>query len=289
MTDGPRDLSRLSLNQRTTARWSLREAIDGCLAGGLPAIGVWREQVAEAGLATAASWLRDSGLRVSSVCRGGFFTVADPAARREAHDDNLRALDEAATLGAPVLVLVPGGLPAGDRDLAARPRPRRRRRRGAGRRGRCPRRAARHRADAPDLRRRPGRRVHPRPGPRHRRAAPGRAGRRRRRHVPPVVGAGRARPGRPRRRPHRVVPDRRLDHAAAAGRAPLARAWSATGTSTSPPSPPRWPLPATRGDVEVEIFNADLWARPGAEVVETLSRRYVELVEPFLAPLSVGS
>ena len=43
------------------------------------------------------------------------------------------------------------------------------------------------------------------------------------------------------------------------------------------------------GDVEVEIFNADLWARPGAEVVETLSRRYVELVEPFLAPLSVGS
>ena len=44
-----------------------------------------------------------------------------------------------------------------------------------------------------------------------------------------------------------------------------------------------------RGDVEVEIFNADLWARPGAEVVETLARRYLDLVEPFLAPLSVGS
>jgi sugar phosphate isomerase/epimerase len=44
-----------------------------------------------------------------------------------------------------------------------------------------------------------------------------------------------------------------------------------------------------RGDVEVEIFNADLWARPGAEVVATLSRRYLDLVEPHLAPLSVGT
>jgi sugar phosphate isomerase/epimerase len=37
------------------------------------------------------------------------------------------------------------------------------------------------------------------------------------------------------------------------------------------------------GDVEVEIFNADIWAAPGAEVVATMARRYVELVEPFLA------
>jgi len=36
------------------------------------------------------------------------------------------------------------------------------------------------------------------------------------------------------------------------------------------------------GDVEVEIFTADVWAAPGADVVATLSRRYVELVEPHL-------
>jgi sugar phosphate isomerase/epimerase len=36
------------------------------------------------------------------------------------------------------------------------------------------------------------------------------------------------------------------------------------------------------GDVEVEIFHADVWAAPGAEVVATMARRYVELVEPHL-------
>jgi sugar phosphate isomerase/epimerase len=111
-------MSRLSLNQRTTAEWDLRSAIDGCVKAGVPAIGVWREPVAEVGLATAVSWLLDAGLRVSSVCRGGFFTAAEPAARRAAHDENLRALDEAAALAAPTLILVPGGLPAGDRDIA---------------------------------------------------------------------------------------------------------------------------------------------------------------------------
>jgi sugar phosphate isomerase/epimerase len=111
-------LARLSLNQRTTAGWDLRSAIDGCVKAGVPAIGVWREPVSEVGLATAVSWLLDAGLRVSSVCRGGFFTAADAAARRAAHDENLRALDEAAALAAPTLILVPGGLPAGDRDIA---------------------------------------------------------------------------------------------------------------------------------------------------------------------------
>lgn len=108
---------RLSLNQRTTAEWSLREAIDGCVRAGLPAIGVWREPVAEVGLEVAAGWVREAGLRVSSMCRGGFFTGSDPVARQAAHEENLRALDETAALDAPTLVLVPGGLPEGDRDL----------------------------------------------------------------------------------------------------------------------------------------------------------------------------
>lgn len=110
-------LARLSLNQRTTVEWNLREAIDGAVAAGLPAIGLWREPVAEAGLATARRWVDDAGLRISSLCRGGFFTASDPAERARAHEDNRRALDEAAELGTKSLVLVPGGLPPGDRDL----------------------------------------------------------------------------------------------------------------------------------------------------------------------------
>ncbi|WP_435771326.1 sugar phosphate isomerase/epimerase family protein [Nocardioides sp. SYSU DS0651] len=118
-TPAPGDprLARLSLNQKTVDGWSLRDAVEGCVRHGIPALGVWREPLAEAGVDKGVRWVQEAGLRVSSLCRGGFFTVADGAERRRRHDDNLRALDEAAALGAPCLVLVPGGLPAGDRDL----------------------------------------------------------------------------------------------------------------------------------------------------------------------------
>ncbi|MFI6128239.1 sugar phosphate isomerase/epimerase family protein [Micromonospora sp. NPDC051141] len=117
MTVDPR-LAKLSLNQRTTERWSVREAVDGCVRAGIPAIGLWREPVAEIGVPAAASLVADAGLRVSSLCRGGFLTAAGGTARAEALADNRRAIDEAAGLGTDCLVLVVGGLPPGSRDLA---------------------------------------------------------------------------------------------------------------------------------------------------------------------------
>lgn len=118
-TPAPGDprLGRLSLNQRTTANWSLGEAIVGCVDAGIGSIGVWREPVAEVGLGTARRMLDDAGLRVSSLCRGGFFT--DPATFDDALAENYRAIDEAAALRAETLVLVAGGLPVGDRDIVA--------------------------------------------------------------------------------------------------------------------------------------------------------------------------
>jgi sugar phosphate isomerase/epimerase len=38
-----------------------------------------------------------------------------------------------------------------------------------------------------------------------------------------------------------------------------------------------------RGDIEVEIFNADLWAAPPTQVVNTMVERYLRLVQPYLA------
>lgn len=109
-------LARLSLNQRTTQRWSVREAVEGCVRAGIPAIGLWREPVAEIGVPAAAKLAADAGLRVSSLCRGGFLT-ADGEAGRAALEDNRRAIDEAAGLGTDCLVMVVGGLPPGSRDL----------------------------------------------------------------------------------------------------------------------------------------------------------------------------
>ena len=110
-------LDRLSLNQATVKHLNLAEAVALCVRHDIPAIGLWRDRVAEAGLAEAAATVRAAGLRVSSLCRGGFFTVAEPDARRAALADNLAALAEAAELGTDTLVLVSGGLPPGQRDL----------------------------------------------------------------------------------------------------------------------------------------------------------------------------
>jgi sugar phosphate isomerase/epimerase len=102
---------RFSLNEWTTRHWPLPELVEGCVSRGVRGIGLWREPVAEYGLARTAKLVRDAGLTVTSLCRGGFFQEPDAIA------DNRRAIEEAAELGAPVLVLVSGGLPAHSRDI----------------------------------------------------------------------------------------------------------------------------------------------------------------------------
>lgn len=111
------DPGRLSLNQMTTSRWGVREAVEGCARAGIRAIGLWRHKVAETGLAESARIAAGSGVAVSTLCRGGFFPAATAAGRLAAVDDNRAAIDEAAALGTGVLVLVCG--PAPDRDIDA--------------------------------------------------------------------------------------------------------------------------------------------------------------------------
>ena len=111
------DALLLSFNQATAERASLPDVIDACARHGVPGISIWRHKLAETGLDRAAKLVRDAGLRVSSLCRGGSFPAPTAAERSAKIDDNRRAIDEAATLGAEVLVLVCGAAP--DRDIAA--------------------------------------------------------------------------------------------------------------------------------------------------------------------------
>jgi sugar phosphate isomerase/epimerase len=110
----------LSINLATVRQqWNLREAADACRRHGIAAIDPWRDQVAPIGLGEAVRAIKDNGLAVSGYCRGGMFPAADAAGRQAALDDNKRAVDEAAALGASCLVLVVGGLPQGSRDIHA--------------------------------------------------------------------------------------------------------------------------------------------------------------------------
>jgi sugar phosphate isomerase/epimerase len=116
---------RLSLNQATVKYASLADALRATREAGIEAVGLWREPVADVGLEKACALVGDSGLRVSTLCRGGFFTQQPGVDRTAALEENRRAIAETAAVAAagapgsaPVLVLVAGGLPDGDRELA---------------------------------------------------------------------------------------------------------------------------------------------------------------------------
>jgi sugar phosphate isomerase/epimerase len=272
-------LSRLSLNQRTTASWSLPEAIKGCIDAGLGAIGIWREQLAEVGLDDACRLVADSGLRVSSLCRGGFFTNPAEAATSEAQ--NREAIEEAAALNAATLVLVPGGLPQNDRDLA-------------GARARAARAIEGLVPYAHELGVTLG--IEP---------------------MNPIYAADRGvistlaqaldiaesfepndvgvivdtfhlwwEPGiaeQIERAGQRIISYQISDWITPLPvDTLLARGMMGDGHIDFPAFTRSVARAGYRGDIEVEIFNADLWAAPPAEVVDTMAERYRELVQPYL-------
>jgi sugar phosphate isomerase/epimerase len=272
-------LSRLSLNQRTTASWSLPEAIKGCVDAGLGAIGIWREQLAEVGLDEACRLVAESGLRVSSLCRGGFFT--NPAEAETAEAQNREAIDEAAALNTATLVLVPGGLPPGDRDLE-------------GARNRAARAIERLVPYAHEHGVRLG--IEP---------------------MNPIYAADRGvistlaqaldiaerfepedvavvvdtfhlwwEPGiaqQVERAGERIASYQICDWITPLpADSLLARGMMGDGHIDFPAFSRAVAKAGYHGDVEVEIFNADIWAAPPASVVETMTDRYLELVQPYL-------
>ncbi|HUG61850.1 MAG TPA: sugar phosphate isomerase/epimerase family protein [Methylomirabilota bacterium] len=104
-------LEHLSLNTATVRKQGdLLEIFDTAQRSGITCFSPWRDQVEAVGLERVVRRVRDGGLRLSGYCRGGMFP-ADGTRAAEVRDDNRRAVDEAAALGAPCLVLVVGGLP----------------------------------------------------------------------------------------------------------------------------------------------------------------------------------
>ena len=105
------DFSRLCVHTITTKPWSIEEATDRYAAAGVNGITVWRQWLDGRDIATAGEALRAAGIEIVSLCRGGFFPATDAAERQRAIDDNLKAIDEAEALGAPLVVLVCGADP----------------------------------------------------------------------------------------------------------------------------------------------------------------------------------
>jgi sugar phosphate isomerase/epimerase len=118
MRDLSKDRSLLAINSATVKPWTLEQLVEGCVRAGITGIAPWRDIVQAAGVEKAGNMIRAAGLTVTCYCRAGPFPAADEVGRRAALDDNRRAVDEAAAIGARSLVLIAGGLPKGSKDIA---------------------------------------------------------------------------------------------------------------------------------------------------------------------------
>src|SRR4029453_18644557 len=103
--------SLLSVNTATVRKQAgLLEIVEACARRGVAAISPGGDQVAAVGLEAAARAIKDAGLKLSGYCRGGLFPATGEHVMA-ARDDNRRAVDEAAAVGAPFVTLVAGALP----------------------------------------------------------------------------------------------------------------------------------------------------------------------------------
>ena len=106
------DLSRLCIHTITTKPWSIEEAAKNYSASGVSGITVWRDALQGRNIKQTGRMLRDNGLSVVSLCRGGFFPSKMQNKRELALDDNRRAIEEAFQLGTDKIVLVCGSDPS---------------------------------------------------------------------------------------------------------------------------------------------------------------------------------
>lgn len=105
------DLSRLCIHTITTKPWKIEEAAKNFSASGVRGITVWRDALEGRNIRKTGQLLRNHGLDIVSLCRGGFFPNVDQQKRAAAIDDNRKAIDEAAELGTDMVVLVCGAEP----------------------------------------------------------------------------------------------------------------------------------------------------------------------------------
>ncbi len=269
------DLTRFSVNQMTVKQLSLPELADACAALGIRNVGLWREPVQAYGVEAAAKLMRDAGLTVTTLCRGGFLTDLDPVPRAEALGDNHAAIDEAATLGTDTLVLVSGGLPPGSKDLhGARERiadalavlaPTPPNAASAWPSSRCTPCTPPTAVSSPPS---------PRPSTWPNASRPNRwASRWTRTTSGGTTGPRRDRP-RGRLRPHPHLPARRLDHPLPEG---VLNGRGQLGDGTIDLRTWRTHVESAgyTGPIEVELFNEQLWSRDGREVLKETTTRFL--------------
>jgi sugar phosphate isomerase/epimerase len=102
---------RLCVHTITTKPLSLDQCLVEYPRRGVTGITIWRQAIDGHDLAAARRQTSDAGLQVVSLCRGGFFPATSKETRQASIDDNLLAIEQAHSIGAPLIVLVCGAVP----------------------------------------------------------------------------------------------------------------------------------------------------------------------------------
>lgn len=110
------DLSRLCIHTITTKPWGIEDAAKNYASNGVSGITVWRDALNGRNIKKTSEMIRQHGLSVVSLCRGGFFPGRELKKREAAIDDNRKAIEEAFELGTKLIVLVCGADPAQSLD-----------------------------------------------------------------------------------------------------------------------------------------------------------------------------
>lgn len=113
------DLSRFAINQITTPKWDMAQAIDGYARHGVHGIAVWRNFMEDYGVSATRRHLRSADMWVASLCTSEWLSVETAEQMRRAVDVNRQLLDAAAEIGSPCLMMVVGGLPSHQKGIEA--------------------------------------------------------------------------------------------------------------------------------------------------------------------------
>ncbi|MBZ0173526.1 MAG: sugar phosphate isomerase/epimerase [Phycisphaerales bacterium] len=105
------DLSRIAVHSVTTRPWSIGECCEQYAEMGFGGISVWDDAIDAGGASRVAGLVGASGLKVPALVRGGFFVSADPGAQRDALEKTRLRMNQAAEIGAEMIVLVVGAEP----------------------------------------------------------------------------------------------------------------------------------------------------------------------------------
>jgi len=108
MAEELNDFSKLCIHTITNKPWNIEECIKNYSETGIKGITLWRYNLEGRQIKDIRTMIDGCGLEVVSLCRGGFFPAVVKSEREKAICENLRIIDEAAELGAPLIVIVPG-------------------------------------------------------------------------------------------------------------------------------------------------------------------------------------